>query len=315
MVAQIGQCYEEGELVGGGADQHRHPRCAPLGGHRRRGNRQSRGPCHRPGQDVGADLDVRRSVLKTVSGKREQTLPRRGGVVASLPCRVIDTDLFGRRKNGLSLTGAALHNGCPEKPIGLRCDEVVADRDGTGRFSGDGDLRRVATEADDVVANPPQCRLLVGQAVVALVAIGAQRRVCQKAQRPESVIDGDDDDISAGGQPPCVVDVGTAVEESAAVEPHHHRPRRVRRCAPGCPDRQVQAVLTGRESVVRIDASVLNAAQTWFGGIPHRVPRHWRHRRLPAQCALRRGRVRDALEDPQPGFDDAAHRPGGGVHD
>ena len=193
---------------------------------------------------------------------------------------------------------------------------MVAYRDGSGGLSSDGDLGRIATEGGDVVAHPSQSGLLVGESVVAAVSVsGLECGVSEETQGSQPVIDGDDDDIAAAGQPGGLVDVGTAVEKAAAVDPHHDRPGRVRGGPVRRPHRQIQAVLAGLPAVVGVHPGVLNAARSGFGGVAHRGPRHRRDRRLPAQWTDRGRRIGDALKDPHTGAGAAAHRSGfGGDH-
>ena len=119
---------------------------------------------------------------------------------------------------------------------------MVADRHRPRRFTCNGHLVRITTEFRDVVADPAQRRLLVGEAVIADIIVGAQRRMREKAQRTKPVIESDDDDVAPGGQPSRVVDIATAVDEPPAVNPHHHRKRLTGRRIRG-PHVQGQAVL------------------------------------------------------------------------
>jgi hypothetical protein len=89
--------------------------------------------------------------------------------------------------------GAALDDRLGEQPPGAAGDQVGQDRQATGRLTGDGDVVRVAAEPADVVPDPAQRALLVHQPVVAGRAAGPrrQRRVGQKPQGAEPVVDGD----------------------------------------------------------------------------------------------------------------------------
>ena len=148
---------------------------------------------------------------------------------------------------------------------------MVAHRHRAGRLPSDRDFRWVAAEFGDIVADPPQCGLLVGQSVVADVAVRAQRRMGQEPQGAQPVVDGDDDDVALGRHPTGVVDVGAAVEEAAAVNPHHHRLLARPAGAVRGPDVEVQAVLTGGPAVVGIVAWCpgYSAGRDWW----HRAPR------------------------------------------
>ena len=165
-------------------------------------------------------------------------------------------------------------------PCRTRGDEVVAHRHTACRLPRDRDLVRIASEAGDVVVHPSQRGLLVGQAVIADVARRAERRMREETQRTQPVVDRHDDDVAAARQPARVVDVTAAVDEPAAVDPHHHRPRFARRR--WRPHIERQAVLAGF-AFVDVVVDVLDASWAGTGGIAKPGPAGHRSRRLPAQ--------------------------------
>ena len=91
---------------------------------------------------------------------------------------------------------------------------MVANRHATGRFAGHRDLAGIAAEVGDVVAHPAQRRLLVGQPVIAHLARRTQCRMRQEAERAETVVERDDDDVAPTGQPARVIHVAAAVDEA-----------------------------------------------------------------------------------------------------
>ncbi len=310
---EVLQGDEQTEFVGVGSDQHRHPRDPARGDGCHRVDGQHLGSGHRPGEPVGAEAHIGRRTFQPGRWQCPQALRHRGRVGAARLGGVVVADGLRGRPVRLRLAGTALQDGGSEQPLRRGRDEVVAHRHRSGRLAGDGHLLRVAAEAGDVVVHPPQRRLLVGQAVVAGFAIAAQRRMGQEAQRSQPVVDRDDDDVAPRGEPAGVVDVGAAVEEPAPVDPHHDRPSGGGRRAGRRPDVEVEAVLTGGPSEVRVEGGVLDAAHPGLGGVAYSVPgRRWL-RGLPAQRADRRRGVRDAAEQPEIRADDAAYRSRGGL--
>ena len=91
---------------------------------------------------------------------------------------------------------------------------MIAHRHPARRLPCNRHLVRIAAECGDVVVHPAQCGLLVGQPVVADIARRAERRVREKSERAEPVVDRDDDDVAAARQPARVVDVAAAVDEA-----------------------------------------------------------------------------------------------------
>jgi hypothetical protein len=130
--------------------------------------------------------------------------------------------------------------------------------------------------------------LLVDQPVVADVAARTERGVRQESERAKPVVDGHDDDVALGRQPPRVVDVTAARNEAAAVDPYHYRALPDAGPNRRGPYIQGEAVLAGRLAAT----AFLDALRTGFTAIPHSRPRPRRPRRLPAQrphwwCGIR----------------------------
>ena len=198
---------------------------------------------------------------------------------------------------------ARLRDGAVEESLGLGCSEQHADAHSAGRLAEDRDVVGVAAEAGDVVAHPAQRGDLVAHAVVAAVGVIAvgEGLVVEVAQRAEAVVDRDQHDVAAAGEVLAVVDRrrAGAAGEAAAVDPDHHRARRV--VEAGRPDVEREAVfvdglLPGAE---QFDAGheCLHCAGAEFVGLAHAVPRFGVARRAPAQLAQRRRGVGDAAED------------------
>nr|CRL81798.1 hypothetical protein CPGR_05014 [Mycolicibacter nonchromogenicus] len=120
----------------------------------------------------------------------------------------------------LGLARPALDDRGPKQARRIRSGQVVADRHSPGGLTGDRHFVWVAAEFVDVVPDPTQCRLLVGQAVIAGIP---QCGVGQKTERAQPVVDGDDDDASPDGKPLRVIDIAGPPHETAAVDPHHDR--------------------------------------------------------------------------------------------
>jgi hypothetical protein len=74
-------------------------------------------------------------------------------------------------------------------------DQVGEHGQAAGRLARDGHVVRVAAEPADIGPDPAQRSLLVHQLVVAGRTAGTrgQRRMSEKPQRAEPVVDGDDD--------------------------------------------------------------------------------------------------------------------------
>ena len=279
------------------ADQHRNAGCAVGGESRDRTLRQRRRSGDRAGERVGvADEVVPGRTLEPGRRQRAQTPCGGGGIAAARRDRVIHALPLPERQVGLRLTRRALDDRRAEQPRRPGRDQVIAHRHAARGFAGDGDLLGVAAERGDVVADPAQRGLLVGQAVVADRAGRTERRVGQEAQRTQPVVDRDDDDVASGRQPARVIDVAAAVDEASAVDPHHHRALLVVLCARRSPDVERQAVFAGRLAHPRFESGVLHALRPGLGGVQHPRPPRRRPRQLPSQRPHRRCRIRNALE-------------------
>ena len=122
--------------------------------------------------------------------------------------------------------GAALRYGAREETLRPRRPEERRDAEAAGRLSCDGDPRRVAAEAGDVVPHPLERRDLVQDAVHAGGGeLGAEARQVGEAQRPQAIVDGDGDDVAVRGEAlPVVPGHGAlAGPVAAAMDPHEYR--------------------------------------------------------------------------------------------
>src|SRR5205823_9668764 len=113
--------------------------------------------------------------------------------------------------------------------------EQRADAHAPGGLAGDGDTLRIPTEGSDVVAHPAERGDLVADAVDAGAGVlgAADLFEMREAQRPETVVDADRDDIAARGEGGAVVPRNRALAgaKAAAMDPDEHRP-------PGVVDRR-----------------------------------------------------------------------------
>ena len=290
--AQVLQRHEQRELVAVGADQDGHIG-DPPGAQRHHGILgQNRAAVHRPAEGVFSDPVVPHRFLQLVHRQGAQAGGSHRWVAAAHLPRIVRADPLGGRQRQLRLTRPALDDRRPEQAGGPGRDQVIAHRHRTGGLTGDGHLVRVAAERRDVVAHPTQRRLLVRQTVVADGAGRPQRRMRQKAERTETVVERDDDDIAPVDEPARVVHAAVAVDERTAMDPNHHRPKLFRRR--WSPDVEGQAVLVGLPAHLQVAALVLDAARPHLGGVVHARPGPHRLRRLPAQWPHRRGRIGNA---------------------
>ena len=195
--------------------------------------------------------------------------------------------------------GAAHAHGPIEQALGQRAGFQGKDRHRPRRLPDDGNVVRIAAEPGDVVANPLQRRDLVEQAIVAgRPGFGFRRklRMGEKSQRPEPVIEIDDDDVVLRQVLAAVKrHAGRAHEERTAVDEDDDR----RVGQPGLrPDIEVEAVLAhhlGAGILVGHDAAQrLHALRPETVRMTHCGPALGRGRRTPAKFANRRRRVRNA---------------------
>ena len=276
---RVPQRREHRELVVVDAHQHRNPG-RPTGGESRdRAVRQHRCPGDRARQCIGvADEVVPGRTVKGCRRQRTQTHCDGGGIAAARCGRVIDAVALPGCQVGLRLARRALDDCRPEQPCRTRRHQVIAHRHAARGFAGDGHLPRIAAERGDVVADPSQRGLLVGQPVVAHRAGRTERRVGQETERTQPVVDRDDNDVAPGGQPARVINVAAAVDEASPVNPHHHRALLVVLSAGRSPDIERQAVFAGRLPDPRIGSGVLHALRPGLGGVQHPRPSRRRPR-------------------------------------
>ena len=174
---------EERELVVVDADQYRNPRRLVGGERRHRIVRQRRGSGHRAGERIGVAEEVVPG-WTFEPGRREstQTPCGGGGIATAGGDRVVGALPLPEGHLGLRLARRTLDDRCPEQSRRAGRDQMVADRHAARGFAGDRHLLRVAAECGDVVTNPAQCGLLIGQSVIAYRAGRAERRMSQEAQ-------------------------------------------------------------------------------------------------------------------------------------
>jgi hypothetical protein len=150
---------------------------------------------------------------------------------------------------------------------------------------------RIAAKTRDVPANPPECELLIHQPIVAVeMPFGIYRGLGKESQITQAVINGDNHHPFFH-ESPGVVRGAAPVNESAAVNPKHHRQAvassitrfRLRRV-----DIQEQAILAANPSRLRARTAELSRVEDKSGKESVAL------RRPPAQRSHRRSRVRDA---------------------
>src|SRR6516165_8310272 len=117
-----------------------------------------------------------------------------------------------------------------------------------------------------------------------------QTPIGEKAERPQSVIDGDNDQMSLLGKYMTVVLSTRANQEGTTMNPHHHRKRLVGR---------VRSINVEKEAVLRAQHPLITnpglcALIAGFGSIQSAGPSRGWLRRAPTLIADRRGSVRNA---------------------
>ncbi len=145
-------------------------------------------------------------------------------------------------------SAAGLDDGPLEQSLGERADQQVVHRHAAGRLAEDRHVVRIATECPDVTLHPPQGRQLVHERIVAEQLPANLAGECRKREETEvaqPIVEADQHHSIAGELRPVVDRRGcSAIDEPAAVDPHHHR-QVVCRSAPRAPDVEIQAVLFG----------------------------------------------------------------------
>ena len=178
-------------------------------------------------------------------------------------------------------------------------------RDAARRLAEDRHVAGVAAERGDVVAHPLQRRDLVAEAEVRVERPlgGGIAGDVGEAERAEPVVERDVDDVAgAGERVPGVPRHGRRPDaERAAVDPHHHGPRRAGRRRRDHVDRQ--AVFAHRGAAARAEqvepATLLRRHRAERGRVAHSRPRlRWPGRPEPP-LPRRRRRVRDAAPHAQ----------------
>ena len=189
------------------------------------------------------------------------------------------------------------------RPFGERRGHQRARRVRTGGFARDRDLAGIAAEGCDVALDPLQRGDKVEKAVSAgrmMLGFGGEFGMSEKAQRIETMVDGDDDNAPRGKTCAVVARFGArADDKAAAVNPRHHRqarfcPRRGRR-----PDVEMEAILGGRGSA-EIDVVPHDALHGMGAKLvcrPHACPGRNGLRRAPAQAPERRRGIGNAFVD------------------
>jgi hypothetical protein len=203
-------------------------------------------------------------------------------------------------------------------------EEALRERRGQQRVHGhpagglaeDRDVVRVATEGRDVPAHPLQRRELVHQTVVrerTRTLLRGERRVREEAQMAQPVVEADEHDAPAR-ECAAVVHRGrrAAVDEAAAVDPHHHGQARIGARGGRTPHVQIEAVFRGLLAERRGVAGkrLLRAVRPVVRRVARAAPRRRGLRRAPAQGTHGRRGEGHALEGRDPGVLRAAQRAG-----
>ena len=133
-------------------------------------------------------------------------------------------------------------------------------------------------------------------AAVGISFFRGEGRVRQKAQNPQPIVDGDDDDAVLHERRGIVV-VALSIDQRSSVDPHHHGAQ-LAYAATGIRLRsehvEEQAIFGGGGNAK--GRGRLRAVIGELGGIERLEPRCVRHRRAPAQIADGRGGVGNAEE-------------------
>lgn len=100
------------------------------------------------------------------------------------------------------INGIGLGNGSAEETLGgCRHGQESADSVATGRLTEDGDLGLITAEAGNVVLNPLQGNEHIANTLVSRESRAADTGIdtLQETEETETVVDGDDDNLSTGG--------------------------------------------------------------------------------------------------------------------
>ena len=93
----------------------------------------------------------------------------------------------------------------------------------TSSVAKHGDGLRVSTKVPDVLLDPLESRDLIHQAVVGHLRVLMRRRVgVEEAQHSESVVEGDDDEVSVRSQDSTIEEVSRTPAIGLAVYKNHH---------------------------------------------------------------------------------------------
>ena len=153
--------------------------------------------------------------------------------------RLVDREVAG--------AAAALGDAAVEQALGRRHVHHVHDLARAARLAEDRHVAWIAAEGLDVGLHPPEGRLDVGHARVAVGHdVRAVRREVQRPEHVEPVVERHDDDVAEPAEVLAVV--GHALDrrpigEAAAVQEDHHRTLDARRDVLG-PEIEVEAVFT-----------------------------------------------------------------------
>ena len=212
-------------------------------------------------------------------------------------------EFFGELEPAGHLVVSALDDRSLEQSGGQRGAQQERDRGAASRFAEDGDVVRVPAEPGDVVANPVQCCDLIAQSDVRDLT-----GQCEEALRPESVVDGDQDDAVARERDAVEGGGGARADhEPAAVDVDHHR--KPTRAGVGCPDVEIEVVAVSgdpsrsdQRRQIRVSGvqSRLGCGSAVTGGVPGPCPSFGRARGCESAFARWSCRVGDSQEAGDP---------------
>eukprot|EP00965_Chrysotila_dentata_P161811 5344485-Pleurochrysis_carterae.AAC.8 len=190
---------------------------------------------------------------------------------------------------------AGLHDRRVEQVGRARRHEMVRDGRGASTLAKESHARRVAAKLPYIPRDPAECQPLVFDAPIAsrarrMYVPSFELGTSEKPKCPYTIVEGHDEDglaqAGSSGDQRCAIEEFTATKHVAsAVDPHHHRKRRM------FPDR-TENIHT--QTVLFLSAA--GAEECGFGHmrVVHRPEQRDRYRRAPAHASNRGQGVSDA---------------------